>query len=81
MSAVEVKCWMCGFKGRRLPKGEPLKVVGRKRKVQPHGLCPGRKLGDRCNEPLLEPADARFVLRAAIQNDNNGGNSMSEFDR
>lgn len=30
---------------------------------------------------MLLPADARFVLRAAIANERRGGNRMSEYDR
>jgi hypothetical protein len=80
MSAAPVRCWVCGYRGRRLPKGEPVPVIGRARKVQPHGRCPRERHGWPCDGMLLTIEDARYVLEAAIEHDNRGGNSRSEYD-
>lgn len=87
-----VRCWRCGNKKRRVPGARPawwfdltasgrLHVVGKRRTVQPYGIC--RKelpWGERCGEVMLLPVDARFVLRAAIAHERRGGNRMSEYD-
>lgn len=88
-----VRCWFCGYLARRLPSCRGLSprywrpdgrvvVVGRKRRLQPYGVC-GADLGhgERCREPMLLTRDARFVLRAVAQWERRGRNSASEFDR
>lgn len=80
-----VRCWNCGHKARRKPDmaSDLLTVVGRRRRVRSYGLC-GHLLGRsdcwECMEVMLLPADAAFVLRAAIEHERRGGNLRSEYD-
>jgi len=90
-----VQCWFCGKRAQRVPSARGLrpsmidenghiKVVLRKRTVQPYGVCGSKKnpwhgeMG--CPQPMLLPKDARFVLRASIQYERCGHNKMSEID-
>lgn len=63
--------------------GAPLRiyVIGRRRRVTSYSRCnapaPG---GVKCDGTLLRPRDAAFVLRAAIQHEQRGGNKRSEHD-
>jgi len=93
MTRRSVRCWFCGNRKRRVPSGRGLepsslddkgrvKVILRKKAVVPYGVC-GAKTGywpGGCQEPMLLPDDARFVLRAALEYDRGGGNRRSEFD-
>lgn len=87
-----VRCWFCGNRARRAPntKGISLsllddagrvRVVGRKRTVESFGVCGASLPGDeKCTEPMLTRADARFILRAALAHDRAGRNDRSEYD-
>ena len=59
-----------------------VRVVLRKRTVQPYGVCgaKGHPWHPSCPEPMLLRKDARFVLKAALEYDRGGGNARSEFD-
>ena len=86
-----VRCWYCGHVARRVPGSRSLlfaaaltrdgriRVVGRRRTVQPYGACRNDLGGWHCTEPMLLRADARLVLRAAIAHDRSGGNRTSEY--
>ena len=84
-----VVCWFCGKRARRVPSlgglwlywqadihsDGKLPVVGRRRGVRAYGVCGATlKHGLPCPEPMLRPADAAYVLRAALQNERRGGN-------
>lgn len=71
-----VRCWYCGHKARRTPGYGMAPVVGRKRRVRTYGPC--GKSG--CSNEMLLPADAKYVLRAAIEYDLSGWNMRSEYD-
>lgn len=76
-----VRCWCCGTRRRRVPSDRGLRtggafcvrVAGRTRTVRTYGICP------KCAEPLLLPADAAFVLRAAVAWERGGKNRRSEY--
>ena len=71
---VPVRCWVCGWRGLRTPKGRRVPVVGRQCTVQPHGACPACRKRTGAEEALLTDRAARLVLRAAIEWDNAGMN-------
>ena len=85
-----VRCWVCGRKARRVPNAcglyhrvtptGRLRVVGRKRTVVPFGKCSRGVEWEDCDGVMLLPKDLRYLLRAAIQHDRQGGNRMSEYD-
>ena len=82
-----VVCWFCGKRARRVPSRRglywledirsdgKLPVVGRRRGVRAYGVCGALlKHGYWCFDPMLRPADAAYVERAAAQNERRGGN-------
>ena len=89
-----VRCWFCGNRARRVQSTRGLnldqlddkrrvKVVLRKRTVQPYGVCGAKGhpwYPDGCPNPMLLPKDAKFVLRAAAEYGNGGYGFRSEFD-
>jgi len=87
-----VRCWFCGKRARRVPSTSGLDqyqltsdgrvgVVGRKRTLQPYGVCDGDVgWAGLCHQPMLLPKDALFALRAAREYDRAGGNKRSEYD-